>query len=96
MSVMERAEPEPKLPAHSAELEVQRKFMQAIIRALPKRRAERLIRELATLLSNEEKVRVLLPNRSSSQRRAQANAEDEAAQWIRQELPMLLSSIPPE
>jgi hypothetical protein len=96
MSAMERVEPEARLPAPSAELEVLRKFMQAVIRATPKRRAERLIRELATIVANEESVRVLLPNRTSSQRRAQTDAQDQAAQWIRQELPMLLSSLPPD
>lgn len=70
--------------------------MQAFIRTMGRRKGERFIRELALIIAKEETVRCLMPTRPPEQRVAQERAQDEAAQWLRLILPMLLSALPDE
>lgn len=84
------------LPASSASLSALRMMAQAFLRTVGKRKAEKFIRELALIVAKEETVRTLMPTRPAHQRAAQERAQDEAAQWVRLVLPMLLSSVPDE
>jgi hypothetical protein len=88
--------PSKELPATSASLSALRMMCQAHLRTMSRRRGERFIRELALVVSREESVRTLMPTRPREQRAAQEQAQDEAAQWIRLVLPILLSSLPDE
>jgi hypothetical protein len=84
------------LPPTSPELAAMRMLTQAFVRSVGRRRAERYVRELATLIDTEESVRLLMPVRPKEQRAAQAVAQQEAVAWLRQVLPVLMASIPPE
>lgn len=69
---------------------------QAFIRTMGRRKAERFIRELALIASHEESVRSLMPHRPAANRARRNRAQNEAAEWLRQVLPFLISSLPPE
>jgi hypothetical protein len=84
------------LPPSSASLSAMRMIAQALLRTMTRRKGEIFIRELALIVSREETVRTLMPTRPAHQRAAQERAQDEAAQWIRLVLPILLSSLPDE
>lgn len=88
--------PVEELPPPSAPLVVVRTGAQALIRALGRRKAEKFVREWATLFSTQESVELLLPARTPSERRAVAKAQREAMAWFREVLPTLLASIPKE
>lgn len=85
-----------RLPDPHASLAIIRITAQAFIKTMGRKKGERFIRELAVAISQEECVRLLLPARPPNQRAAQAKAQDEAAMWLRQILPVLLSAIPPD
>jgi hypothetical protein len=70
--------------------------MQARIRSMPRRRAERYLRELAGILETEESIRLLYPTRPPAERLAQHKAQDQAAAWLRSILPVLIASLPRE
>jgi hypothetical protein len=72
-----------------------RMLVQAHLRSMGRRRGERYLRELALLVENEESVRSLYPRRPKHERTAQARAQDEAAECIRQMMPELIRSLPP-
>lgn len=88
----ERREQPSPMPA----VAIMRMLMQAHLRTIGRRKAERFLRELATIVENEESIRLLFPTRPKHERAAQAAAQDEASAWIRQMLPELMRSLPPE
>lgn len=82
------------LPVASPSLSALRMMTQAFLKTVGRRKGEKFIRELALIISREETVRTLMPTRPPEQRAAQERAQDEAAQWVRLVLPILLSSLP--
>lgn len=83
------------MPPPAAYWAALRILAQAHVRAMPRRRGERFLKELAALVETEESIRLLYPTRPPSERQAQHMAQDEAAAWLRQALPMLIASLPP-
>lgn len=84
------------LPPPSPAFAVLRMLVQAHLRTMGRRKAERFLRELSAIVANEESIRLLFPTRPKHERVAQADAQDEAAAWIRQMLPELIRSMPPD
>lgn len=86
----------PELPAETVELELIRTGVQALVKTLGPRKADRFLREWASILASEEVVTRLLPSRSLEEIRGHVLARRGAMAWLRQNLRMLLASIPPE
>jgi hypothetical protein len=89
-------EPEADVPPASAMLCALRMFVVAHLRTMPRRKAERFLREVALIVVSEESVRSLFPSRPKHERRAQAVAQADAAAWVRHLLPELVRALPPE
>lgn len=85
-----------ELPAPSAALTIVRTGAQALCVALGRRKAEKFLREWARIASSEESIRMLFPTRSASEREAVREAQLQALAWLRQALPSLIASLPPE
>lgn len=85
-----------EMPAPSAELVVLRTGAQALVRALGRRKGERFLREWAQLLADEESVRLLFPTRPAADRAAVSVAQRQAVAWLRQTMPVLIATLPPE
>lgn len=73
-----------------------RMFVAAHLRTMTRRKGERFLGEVAQIVASEESIRTLFPSRPKHERRAQAEAQDAAAAWIRGVLPELWRSLPPE
>jgi hypothetical protein len=69
---------------------------QALIRTLGARKGRRFINEWASLLSSEESVALLFPNREPSERAAVRRAQRGAIAWFNEAAPALIASVPPE
>lgn len=83
-------------PSPSAALALVRTGAQAICVALGRRKAEKFLREWARIAATEESIRLLFPTRPASEREAQIVAQREAMSWLRQVLPTLIGTLPPE
>lgn len=94
--IAERTNEAAGLPPPSPAFAAMRMLVQAHLRTIGRRKAERYLRELAALVANEESIRLLFPTRPKHERAAQQSAQDEAAAWIRQMLPELTRSLPPD
>lgn len=94
MRSVQAQEPVIGLPPPSATLVLIRTGVQALMRTLGRRKAERLLREWSAILVNLETVQTLLPSRSPADRAEVAKAQMEAVAWWREILPALLDSIP--
>jgi hypothetical protein len=86
----------PELPAPSAELVLLRTGAQAVIRTLGRKKGEKFLREWTALLADEDSVSLLFPARGASERASVYVAQRQALAWMRQAMPTLLATIPPE
>lgn len=92
----ERQEEAGELPSPAAALTVVRTGAQALCVALGRRKAEKFLREWARIASSEDSIRLMFPIRPMEERGAQVVAQREALAWLRQVLPVLLATLPPE
>jgi hypothetical protein len=84
------------LPKATAELVLIRTQTQALTKVLGRKKSEKFMREWVALLATEETVRLLLPIRSPQDRETVSKVQREACAWVRQVLPTLIASLPPE
>lgn len=68
----------------------------ALIQTLGRKKAERFIRDWASRIARQEAVSRLLPDRSASSIRARSRDQEDAAAWMRENIPALLASLPLE
>jgi hypothetical protein len=84
------------LPDVDVSLVLIRTGAEAIIRTFGRRKGEKFLREWLTILSDEEKMSVILPIRPTRDRPAVMRARRQALLWLESVQPTLTAAIPPE
>jgi hypothetical protein len=83
-----------ELPPPSAEMVLWRITMQALLASLPRKRAERLLREAAETLAAEENLTSVLQIRPVKDHAAVRQARRQAAAIYARYLPLFLAGLP--
>jgi hypothetical protein len=77
-------------------LYLKRTSILAFARAFGRRKAEKFLRAWAQVIAEDQAIEAMLPLRPSSVRREEKAIKDAGAAWLREELPHLFASLPPE
>lgn len=92
----ERQSETSELPAPSAALTIVRTGAQALCITLGRRKAEKWLREWARIASDAESIRMLFPTRSPGEREAVRASQLQALAWLKEALPAMMETLPPE
>jgi hypothetical protein len=69
---------------------------QALCRVLGRRKGDRFLREWAAIVAADQAAETMIPGRSASDHFEEVEARRIGAAWLRDALPHLFTSLPPE